>query len=256
MVTIPSPVLSVLRAGTAEGSVFRLPGEQLDRALYLSVNEVLARLGGKWNRKVKGHVFDDVEPAPLIDLVLTTAEMPPKNPTAFFATPVDVAERLLTDPALPSLPAGAKRILEPSAGRGALLDALSGTGARVECCEILPRFRDLLTEREANLIPEPNFLAYRPGPVYDGVVMNPPFAVEGDALAYVTHIEHALDCLAPGGVLLSVAPGGFASRQDRRVRELRERVEASGAWVKVEGEAFKASDTGVRTVLLGIKVAA
>lgn len=257
--------LNVLHAGHCEGNVFYLPEEvglgkpgQLSRESYVAVNEIITRIGGKWNRKAGGHVFED-DPKPLMLLVFETGEMPPKNPTAFYATPPEVADRLLTDPTLPRIPSGQPltTVLEPSAGAGHLADAVVSYCNRERimlgmcCCEILPRLRDKLVAAGHHLAAS-DFLTYiPPDPLFDAVVMNPPFAVEGDALAYVTHIRHAMDCVRPGGVVLSVVPGGFGSRTTRKVHELRETVMETGAWVTVEDGAFKESGTGVRTILLG-----
>src|SRR5215216_3385568 len=54
--------------------------------LYRELNEVLIRLGGKWKGgRTNAHVFQE-EPTLLIEYVLSTGLMPPKNPEAFFPT--------------------------------------------------------------------------------------------------------------------------------------------------------------------------
>jgi hypothetical protein len=55
--TIPEQVLTVLSTVEIEGHNVRITA-QLDRKLYLAVNTVLDRIGSKWNRKAKAHVFD------------------------------------------------------------------------------------------------------------------------------------------------------------------------------------------------------
>jgi hypothetical protein len=254
---IAPEVLDVLADGRAEGNRYHLSGQQLDRKLYVAVNEVLTRIGGKWNRKEKAHVFDDgLDAGQLVALVVESTEMPPKNPTAFFPTPPDVADMLLRAPHLPRIPATATRILEPSAGKGALADAVIdycnevGISATVDVCEVLPRFRDALTGKGFRLVGD-DFLTYTADELYDAIVMNPPFAVESDRLACIAHIQRAWSMLAPGGVLLAIAPGGFSFRDDKRVVTLRELMGEHGAWVAAEDGAFKPSGTDVRTVLIG-----
>ena len=257
--------LDLLHAGRVEGNVFYLPEEvgigkpgQLSRESYVAVNEIITRIGGKWNRKAGGHVFED-DPKPLMLLIFETGEMPPKNPTAFYATPPEVADRLLTDPYLPRIPMRpiGTKILEPSAGAGGLVEAIERYCRQegdevpaIDCCEILPSFRTKLKAGAFHLVGS-DFLDFIPAHPYDAVVMNPPFAVESDALAYITHIRHAMDCVRSGGVVLAVVPGGFGFRTTRKVHEFRETVMESGAWVSVEDGAFKASGTGVRTILMG-----
>src|SRR5690606_23999821 len=88
---------------------------------------------------------------------------------------------------------------------------------------------------------------------YDLVAMNPPFSVEGDKLAYVTHILHALERLAPGGVLVAITPPSWQYRSDRRSRAFQEIVEAcGGAWEALPAGAFAGSGTGVQTGILRI----
>src|SRR6266702_796570 len=248
--TVKSEVLDVLRNGHTTGMSYFLPTGQLDRKLYQEVNEVLERIGGKWNRKAKAHLFE-LDPAALLDLVSTTGEMPPRNPTAFFPTPDAVIEQLLSGVCLPE----EARILEPSAGKGNIAEYVRDymTYAVLDCCEIVPRFREMLQYKGFIVLSEPDFLAYCPGSIYDLIAMNPPFAVEGDALAYVTHIEHAWSLLASGGVLRAVAPAGFAFRDDKRIVQLRNLVEECGSWEKLESQSFAESGTGVATVIISMQ---
>ena len=53
---IPADVLAILTRATIIGNVLVLP-EQLDRETYLRVAKALTAARGKWDRKVKGHVF-------------------------------------------------------------------------------------------------------------------------------------------------------------------------------------------------------
>jgi hypothetical protein len=57
--------LNLLHAGRCEGNVYYLPEEvglgkpgQLSRESYVAVNEIITRIGGRWNRKLGGHVFE------------------------------------------------------------------------------------------------------------------------------------------------------------------------------------------------------
>jgi len=53
---VPDDVIPILRRSTFAGNVLTLP-EQLDRETYLRVAKALTAARGKWDRKVKGHVF-------------------------------------------------------------------------------------------------------------------------------------------------------------------------------------------------------
>jgi hypothetical protein len=225
---------------------------KLERSLYEEVDEALTRCGGKWTKKVKAHVFP-YDPAPLIQAILETGEMPPKNPTAFFPTPADVVSDLLSAVPWGWMPDDT-RILEPSAGTGALLDAIrmrqklnEGDGWAIDCCEVLELNRAQLRAKGYTVVAE-DFLEYQPEEQYDLIVMNPPFSVEEDSLAYITHIEHAFSMLKNGGKLLAIAPPGFKFRQDKRSVDFFLLVASHGViWDNPEG-AFKESGTGVATV--------
>jgi hypothetical protein len=255
-VKIEQDVVSVLAGGTTEGNTYRLP-EQLSRQLYVRVNKVLVAMGGKWDRRAGGHVFE-VPAAPLLQAVLESEEMPPKNPTAWFATPPAVALRLLGGDPLPTIPDWADVVLEPSAGAGHLAEQIQyhaedrKAAWRIQVCEVVDRFQDLLEEQGFDLVAE-DFLAYKPAPdeVPDAVVMNPPFAVNGSPLAWADHVSHAWDLLPAGGVLLAIVPAGFEYRREAKAARIRELVEVLGASMPVEGNGFHESGTDVRTVLIG-----
>jgi Methyltransferase small domain len=250
---VKTEVLDVLRRGSTKDLNYFLPSGQLDRKLYQEVNEVLERIGGKWNRKAKAHIFE-IDPAALLELVSTTGEMPPKNPTAYFPTPENVVAKLLCN----GIPKHVLHILEPSAGKGNIAEAMRSyceehnIDVYLDCCEIVPRFRDILKEK-GFVVLESDFLQCWPEYRYDFIAMNPPFAIEGDAHAYVTHVEHAWELLAPDGILKSVVPAGFAFREDKRIAHLRNQVEQYGSWEELEDRSFDESGTGVRTVLISMK---
>ena len=75
---ISNTVLDILGNCEVQDNVLYLPNVQLDRADYTAVNKVLEALGGKWNRKEKGHVFDHC-PADDIEAVILTGEFTDKK---------------------------------------------------------------------------------------------------------------------------------------------------------------------------------
>ena len=85
--------IRVLQKLDYDGFAVRFP--QVDADLYHEVNEVLTRLGGKWKGgRTKAHIFQE-DPTLLIDYILETGAMPPKNPEAFFPTPTEVARGIM-----------------------------------------------------------------------------------------------------------------------------------------------------------------
>lgn len=251
----------VLSRAVCEGHTLRLPDEVLERALYEEVADVLARLGGKWKRRGKAkdgvpqgaHVFPH-DPAPLLAAVLETGEMPPKNPTAFFPTPADVVAKMVEWCDLPHFDVEVCRILEPSAGTGAIADAIreAAPSARLDLVEVLP-INAAMLRRKGYQPHEGDFLQWRPEYEYDVVLMNPPFSLEGDPLAYITHILHAWSLLRDGGQLVSITPTGWMHRSDQRSRDFLAMVGEYGDSGEIEAGAFKESGTGIATRIVWMR---
>lgn len=154
-----------------------------------------------------------------------------------FPTPEHVARRMV---ALAELVPG-QRILEPSAGTGAIIDELP-FAAGVVAVEI--NF-DLVHKRLVGLLPEPgqvyrgDFLEFTPdalGGPFDRVLMNPPFENGGD----LRHIWHAFtNFLAPGGRIVAICANG--PRQQEKLKPL------ASLWEELPEGTF--AHTGVRTAL-------
>lgn len=109
------------------------------------------------------------------------------------------------------------RVLEPSAGTGAIVRAVLAAvpGVMCQCVEM----NASLAEHIGATFPEvavtcADFLNCVPQAVYDRIIMNPPFR-HGDDLK---HIRHALKMLAPGGNLVAVCANG--PRQQREFKDI------------------------------------
>lgn len=172
---IPQDVLEVLSLAAIEGPLVRLT-QQLSRKLYEDTNKVLEALGGQWNRKAKGHVFADDPAERLDEAILSMTYERPKD-HGFFPTPEKIVTRLIGEADVPS---GA-RCLEPSAGHGAIAEALAKIVGQenVETVELLPENCEIL--RAKGFRPQQgNFLTMALPGYFDRIVMNPPFAKQED----------------------------------------------------------------------------
>lgn len=242
---ISNEALTVLGGSAYRENSLVLPPGNLDRRLYVEVNKVLEALGGKWNKKAKAHLFDrDAEEA-LDEVILTGEFRREKQDFGVFYTPECVADlaalRLRIDRA-------GIRILEPSAGRGALVEAAEkvaaarGFSPEIDCIDILEHHAALLREwgYEAR---QGDFLEQVPEPIYDRVIMNPPFAKAADA----RHVLRAIEWLRPGGRLVAIMSAAITFRDHRLYNELRSLLSRI---TLLPEDAFKESGTGVRTVLV------
>jgi len=250
--TLQDEVHDILRAATVNGDRLTLNG-QLDRRQYEATMKAIEAIGGKWNRAQKCHIFD--RPVqPLLDAMFDTGKIPPKNPFAYFATPVDVIDQMIELLSIDSARDDIYRILEPSAGEGAIVRRVKDaypTNVTVDAYEIDPVRHGKAHAAGAYMLGY-DFMTAAPSPVYNAVLMNPPFAIEGNPLAYIDHIRHAAKFLTSDGELVAIAPNGFTSRSDRKCREFMEWVEAwpYNAIVDLPANAFKESGTGVNTVMI------
>ena len=217
------------------------------------LKRVVESLGGVWSKGARGRRAgwdfpDGVDAAETIRLAQATGEVLDPRLAGFFETPRGLAELLVAEAGIPP---GA-RVLEPSAGTGRLATAvrLLVDGAQIFCVELLEKNRSEL-ERQGFEMIGADFLSMQPvaGEPFDAVVMNPPFRDE------VLHIEHALGCLRPGGVLAAVMSGGIRYRETAPYARLRAWMEQMGATITDNPDgSFLEAGTGVRTVRVVVRV--
>src|SRR6267142_4481991 len=122
-VQIEPDVRGVLSRATVAGNVLILPEGQLDRKLYEAVNKALTNAGGKWKRGI-GHVFPVDATAKLAAMLGTGVSVDEKRRDQSFFTPRELAA-LVVDYA----EVRGCDVLEPEAGRGALVTACLKAGA-------------------------------------------------------------------------------------------------------------------------------
>jgi len=243
-------VLSTLMVDDEARLVRMVP---LDRSMYLAVNKVLEALGGKWNKRSKAHVFEE-PPSAVIEAALLHGEVTTARDIGFFPTPPALATQLVEM-------AGVRdydQCLEPSAGTGSIVRALLAAGGNVTCVERDPKMRAALAawpgivERTITVLGLSDCLDLLPGPRFDRVVMNPPFARVGQG-DHLDHVRHAYQMVRVDGALASVLPAGVTFREDRRHRAFREWVEQVGGVITpLPDGSFKASGTMVRTCVLRV----
>lgn len=137
------------------------------------------------------------------------------------------------------------RALEPSAGEGALVEALlTPWTVRVTACEFYAPHAEALRQLGAPpalTVREEDFLRVSPDAVgpFDGIVMSPPFRSGADPRADLAHVEHAYRFLAPGGRLVAVLHARLLDRDDPVFRDARTRWEERGAQIeRLDAEAF------------------
>jgi len=124
--------------------------------------------------------------------------------------------------------------------------------ADIDCVEYLKINADILKSKGFD-VKHMDFLEVEPEPIYDWVVMNPPFSVEGDKKAYMTHLYHAFKFLKPYGKALCVMPTGWLHQEDARTKEFKDflslRMFCDSLYMYEKG-AFKDAGTMVETCMV------
>jgi predicted RNA methylase len=220
------------------------------------LKRVMLALGGTWARATKkrpgGFAFaDDCDALELVRLALETGEVFDPRAADFFPTPYALADVLVERTGITD----SSRVLEPSAGTGAICRAIkrAAPSAAIHCFEAIEHHREQLRQLPLlSVAPEPDFMAVAPeghGP-YTHVAMNPPFGQRND----IRHVMHAFSFLAPGGTLGAIMSAGVKFREDRVAREFRTFLAANDGevWDNPPG-SFKESGTGVNTVMVRVR---
>jgi phospholipid N-methyltransferase len=239
---ISNEILNILEKCTVEDNTVFLTCGQLDRKMYTEVNKCLENIGGKWNRKAKGHVFDS-DPVELLDnLILTGETVGLKKQYQYFPTPSSIAKMMVE---MAEITDG-DYILEPSAGQGAILDELPA-GNLILSIELNAENAKILRLKGYDAL-EQDFLQFNEMK-FDRIVMNPPFSRQQD----IDHIIHAYELLKDGGVLVSVVSEGPFFRENKKSVEFRKILENNNAEIiDIDQGSFKESGTMVKTRIIKI----
>lgn len=177
----------------------------------------------------------------------------PARRWGFFPTPDDAADTIIADAYLYRAPDKPPlRVLEPSAGTGQLARRCVEKGAIVDCVEVQPQLADQLQAYGIyNRVTCADFLVTTPDPdrLYDRIVMNPPFDLERD----VDHVVHALDFLAPNGLLVAIMSAGTEFRETKKAARFRTHMNRLNArWRDLPAGSFASVGTYVNTLYVSV----
>lgn len=130
----------------------------------------------------------------------------------YFPTPKHLLEQIMQFACLQL----GMRVLEPSAGSGSICLAVREFGIEPDCFEVSHHLREILLRQGFNLIGD-DFMEVNPKPIYDRVLMNPPFGKGMDSL----HVQQAFEWLTPGGRLVSIVSCSYRHYESQKYQRFR-----------------------------------
>lgn len=143
-----------------------------------------------------GDVLPDVEPSVEKHRPSTALS----KDLQYYPTPTTVVDRVISE-----LPYDIETLLEPSVGCGRLLEGLRRrefkNKIKTVAVEVNPTRAQITRKKGFGVLVE-NFLQLPENPIFDAVLMNPPFYGKH----YQKHVEHAFKFLKVGGVLIAILP--------------------------------------------------
>lgn len=218
----------------------------LDRKTYVELNKVLEACGGKWNRSAKLHLFPG-DAAEALDGVISTGEVKTASEMNFFPTSASDAEDLVAW-AFERLVPGPVAILEPSAGKGAIVKVAMHKGP-VDAVEVDNRHKKDLESLGAGVVVQIKSIFDKiVTPTYSHVIGNPPFAkVEGHDC--IDHFRQSFGFLRTGGCQVKIMPKSIEWREDMRHKAFRAFLSDMNADIEpMAPGSFKHAKTDVETV--------
>lgn len=245
-------VKEILELSIIEGTRLMLPDTILDYANeYTPVKKALEGIGGKWVNMKVGFKFDE-NPTDFIAQIIGGVEINLKKDFQFFGTPDELADEMATSIHFES----DDKVLEPSAGRGALIKAVfRSSGGRIkyiDCCELMEQNQRFLDKIDGVRLIGTDFLQLQGrNDYYDMVVANPPFTKAQD----IDHVYKMWEVTKNNGTILTLMSTGWRTKSDKKSVSFREWLERVGAYQRdIPAGAFKESGTNVATVFLVIDV--
>tara|TARA_R110000850_G_scaffold250365_1_gene375337 strand:+ start:65364 stop:66992 length:1629 start_codon:yes stop_codon:yes gene_type:complete len=207
---LPNAVLAILKHARVRADL--MPGHF---AVYLldhntknpaaqEAASVLNGLGGvahKGNQQMQ--VFD-YDPTALLEEIFISGCVPDRKSHQFYPTPSSLVEQVQQAAQITY----EHRVLEPSAGQGALVAGL--TSDQVTCVEISALHAQILREKGFSDVHQMDFMAYSQhcSTRFDRIVMNPPFS-QG---RWREHLTAASTLVGSKGRLVAILPSGARNR--------------------------------------------
>lgn len=222
-----------------DGDKIVLPKERLH--LYAQLKGLIEASGGRYNAKGYFTFAVGIDVDAVLDAIRSGRPLNGKKESQSFFTP----EELGYEVCRAAGPLEGRRVLEPSAGHGALADIAEAAGAHVTVIEnYLPNILRL-REKGYDVI-DKDFLTVSPEDIglFDVIIANPPFSRNQD----IDHILHMWTFLKPGAVLSAIASTSWMSGSQKKQTQFAAFLREQGAKVdEIAPGTFSESGTDVAT---------
>lgn len=225
------------------------PVEEMTDAEYDEIKPVIEKAGGHWREKYKGFVFKT-------DTSHNEDYTEDKEKNQFFPTPYTVVKRMIILSGLKELSyCLSPKVLEPSAGRGAILDAVRKQ-CKAKLFAVEPNEDNLyeLQKKGYYMAEQKTFEEWaeqneNQKNTFNYVLMNPPFSGSRDVL----HTMLAYEFVKDGGVLVAVVSENSLYYDNKHSKRFRDWLKEVNAYIEdVPYGSFKESGTTVDTVIIKI----
>lgn len=240
-------VEKILKNCILDGNVVKLPKVRLNKNAYAEVKKYIEEAGGSWNGgKIQGFVFP-FNPSRVFSILQSGKRINLKQEYQFFATPAEIADWLVS---LAGNISADEKVLEPSAGTGAIIDAIHRVCPTVvvDCFELMPENKEILAKKENISIIGDDFTTSESG-MYDKIIANPPFSNNQD----VKHVRLMYEHLNEGGTIAAIMSNHWTNAKDKTSEQFREWLnEVGGSQYEIDSGSFKKSGTNVMTTAVVI----
>ena len=241
-------VEEILKHCTLENNILKLPQVQFNKKSYAEAKKWIEEAGGSWQGgKVQGFTFP-FNAERVFSILKDGKRCNLQQEYQFFETPDGVADWLIM------LAGGIHEddtVLEPSAGRGALIKAIHRAcpSVMVECYELMPENREFLHSLGNVILLGEDFAKDSVGS-YSKIIANPPFANNQD----IDHVRLMYDRLEEGGTLAAITSPHWKFASEKKCDVFRRWIdEVHGQVFEIGAGEFKESGTSISTMAIVIK---
>lgn len=230
-----------------ENGLLKLPNVQFNKKLYAEAKKWIEEAGGSWQGgKIQGFTFP-FNPERVFSILKEGKRCNLQQEYQFFETPAEVADWLVM------LAGGIYEndtVLEPSAGRGALIKAIHRAcpSVTVECYELMPENREFLHSLDNVILLDEDFTKDSVGS-YTKIIANPPFSNNQD----IEHVRIMYERLEAGGTLAAITSPHWKFASEKKCVDFRQWLEdVRGEVFEIGAGEFKESGTSISTMAVVI----